>query len=117
MSSKITLKSKLLLNKKFSDQFGVNFSFTIMGICHLFPLVYFFYSYLPLSTLFSNQKVFFQKQYTASAIRSKMTLVNVVPQVVPDPKTGVSGMGTFVGGSTPFPAPCVQEEICYINKP
>ena len=38
-----------------------------------------------------------------------MTLVNVVPQVVPDPKTGVSGMGTFVGGSNPFPAPCVVE--------
>ena len=65
-----------------------------------------FYIYLPSSTLFSNPKVFFQKQYTASAIRSKMTLVNVVPQVGPDPKTGVSGMGTFVGGSTPFPAPC-----------
>ena len=37
-----------------------------------------------------------------------MTLANVVPQVGPDPKTGVSGMGTFVGGSTPFPAPCVR---------
>ena len=36
-----------------------------------------------------------------------MTLVNVVPQVGPDQKTGVSGMGTFVGGSNPFPAPCV----------
>ena len=35
-----------------------------------------------------------------------MTLVNVVTQVGPDPKTGISGMGTFVGGSTPFPAPC-----------
>ena len=35
-----------------------------------------------------------------------MTLANVVPQVGPDPKTGVSGMGTFVGGSNPFPASC-----------
>ena len=41
-----------------------------------------------------------------------MTLANVVPQVGPDPKTGVSGMGTFVGGSNPFPAPCDGERSC-----
>ena len=59
-----------------------------------------------LSTLFSNQKVFFQKQYTASAIRSKMTLVTVGPQVVPNPKTHVSGLGNFLGRSNGLPAPC-----------
>ena len=45
-----------------------------------------------------------------------MTLVNVVPQVGPDPKTGVSGMGTFVGGSNPFPAPCVPNSLGLIGQ-
>ena len=40
--SKINLNSKLLLNKKFSDQLWADFYFIIMGISHLFPLVNFF---------------------------------------------------------------------------
>ena len=45
-----------------------------------------------------------------------MTLANVVPQVGPDPKTGVSGMGTFVGGSNPFPAPCAGSPVHVKNR-
>ena len=54
---------------------------------------------LPSSTLFSNWKVFFQKQYKAVPIRSKMTLVNVVPHVVLHQKTHVPRAETFVGRS------------------
>ena len=35
-----------------------------------------------------------------------MTLVNVVPQVVLNPKTHVSDMGNFLGRSNGLPAPC-----------
>ena len=38
-----------------------------------------------------------------------MTLVNVVPQVVPNPKTRVSDMGNFLGRSNGLPAPCAVE--------
>ena len=60
LSSKITVNSKLLLNKKFSDQFGANFSFTIMGICHLFSLVNFFIATF-LQALYLVTKKFFFK--------------------------------------------------------
>ena len=62
---------------------------------------------VPSPFLFSNPKVFFQKQYTASAIRSKMTLVNVVPNGVLHQKMHVSGAGIFLGESKGLPAPCV----------
>ena len=39
MYAKMKLNWNILLNKKFSDQFGENFCFTKMGICHLFHLV------------------------------------------------------------------------------
>ena len=35
-----------------------------------------------------------------------MTLVNIVPEVVLNPKTRVSDMGNFVGRSNGLPAPC-----------
>ena len=40
-----------------------------------------------------------------------MTLVNVVPQVVPNPKTRVSDMGNFLGRSNGLPAPCGGENL------
>ena len=39
-----------------------------------------------------------------------MTLVNVVPQVVPNPKTHVSGLGNFLGRSNGLPAPCATND-------
>ena len=50
---------------------------------------------LPSTSLFSNQKVFFQNQYMDSTIGSKMTLVNIVPQVILHQKMHVLVMGGF----------------------
>ena len=66
---------------------------------------------LPSSTLFNNWKVFFQKQYRALPIRSKMTLVKVVPNVVLHQKTHVPWAETFVGRSNWVPAPCALQMI------
>ena len=60
MYIKINLNSKVLLNKKFSNQFGENFCFTIMGICHLFSLVNFFIATF-LQALYLVTKKFFFK--------------------------------------------------------
>ena len=95
MASKITLKSKLLLNKKFSDQFGANFSFTIMGIGHLFSLVNFFIATFLQALYLVTQKVFFQNHYMDSPIRGKVPLVNIVPHVVLHQKMHVLLSGDF----------------------
>ena len=62
--SKINLNSKLLLNKKFSDQIGENFSFTIINFCHIFSLVNYFL-YALLHGLYLVTKKFFFKNVTA----------------------------------------------------
>ena len=59
--SKINLNSKLLLNKKFSDQLWADFYFIIMGISHLFPLVNFFIATFLQALYLVTQMVFFQK--------------------------------------------------------
>ena len=61
MYPEINLNSKVLLNKKFSDQFGKNFCFIIMGICHLFSLVNFFIATFLQALYLVTQKVFFKK--------------------------------------------------------
>ena len=53
-----------------------------MGICHLSHLVNFFLATFLQVLYLVTQMVFFQNQYMDSTIGSKMTLVNIVPQVV-----------------------------------
>ena len=45
-----------------------------------------------------------------------MTLVNIVPQVVLNPKTRVSDMGNFVGRSNGLPAPCDKAAAAGFTK-
>ena len=59
--SKMILNSKILLNKKFSDQDGAKFGFTIMGICHLFSLINFFIATFLQALYLVTQMVFFKK--------------------------------------------------------
>ena len=61
MYIEINLNSKVLLNKKFSNHFGENFCFIIMGIGHLFSYVNFFLSTFLQALYLVTQMVFFQK--------------------------------------------------------
>ena len=106
MFAKINLIWNILLNKKFSDQFGENFCFTKMGICHLSHLVNFFLATFLQVLYLVTQMVFFQNQYMDSTIGSKMTLVNIVPQVVLHLKMHAFLSVGFFGEWTKVPAPC-----------
>ena len=110
--TKISLNSKLLLSKMFSDQFGENFCFTIINFPHIFSLVDFFLSTLLQPLCLVTEKFFFQKQYTASAIESKMTLVNIGPHVILHQKIYVPWAVDFVGRSKGVPAPCGATSSC-----
>ena len=74
-----------------------------------FPFSKLFSIYPPSTTLFSNQKVFFQNQYMDSTIGSKMTLVNIVPQVVLHQKMHLLETDNFLGESNRLPAPSVEQ--------
>ena len=57
---KMTLNSKFLLNKKFSDQLGENFCFTIVNFPHIFSLVNFFLPALLQGLYLVTEKFFFK---------------------------------------------------------
>ena len=61
MYTKLDLNWKVLLNEKFSKQFGEKISFTIVDFPHIFSLVNFFLAALLQALYLVTQMVFFQK--------------------------------------------------------
>ena len=82
------------------------FSFNFFAFLPIFFLTKLYSICPPSMTLFSNWKVFFQKCYCASAIAGKMTLVNIVPHVIPHQKMHSIVSGNFLVGSKASPAAC-----------
>ena len=60
----MNLNSKVLLNKKFSNQFGNNFYFTKAYFCHLFSFVNFFLPALLQGLYLVTEKFFFKNRVT-----------------------------------------------------
>ena len=111
VSSKMKLNLKILLSKKFSDHFFENFCFIIIDFCHIFFLVNFFLSALLQPLYLVTKKFFFQNQYMDSTIGSKMTLVNIVPQVVLHQIMHLLVTVNFLGESNRLPAHSVWSVV------
>ena len=73
-SSKITLNSTILLSKKFSDQFGKNFCFTIINFPHIFFLVNFFLSAFLQVLCLVTEKFFFKNSIKLYPFRAELAL-------------------------------------------